>query len=59
MTHQKYLLKKQQIARLKNVLKGRFLTREALECMRLIIDCEKYERDQKEFIANEFRASNE
>lgn len=58
MTPQEYQLKKQQIARLKNLLKGRFMVREALECMRAIIDCEKYEHEQRDLNADEFRANN-
>lgn len=58
MTAQEYQMKKQQIARLKNVLKGRFMTLQALECMRAIIDCEKYEHEQLEKNADEFRNNN-
>lgn len=58
MTAQEYQMKKQQIARLKEVLKGRFMTLQALECMRAIIDCEKYEQEQRENNADEFRANN-
>lgn len=59
MTAQEYQMKKQQIARLKNVLKGRFMTQQALQCMRAILECEKYEHQQREIIANELRNSNE
>lgn len=58
MTAQEYQMKKQQIARLKNVLKGRFMTLQALECMRAIIECEKYEHEQRENNADEFRNNN-
>lgn len=58
MTAQEYQMKKQQIARLKEVLKGRFMTLQALECMRAIIECEKYEQKQRENNADEFRANN-
>lgn len=58
MTAQEYQMKKQQIARLKNVLKGRFMRLQAIECMRAIIDCEKYEHEQLEKNADEFRANN-
>ena len=58
MTAQEYHLKKQQIARLKNLLKGRFMIKEAIECMRAIITCEKYEQEQREKNADEFRTNN-
>lgn len=58
MTPQEYHLKKQQIDRLKNLLKGRFMIKEAIECMRAIIACEKYEQEQREKNADEFRTNN-
>lgn len=58
MTAQEYQMKKQQIARLKEVLKGRFMTLQALECMRAIIECEKYEKEQRNKNADEFRTNN-
>lgn len=59
MNAQEYHMKKQQIARLKDLLKRRFMTREALQCMRIILECEQYEHQQRENYANEFRANNE
>lgn len=58
MTAQEYQLKKLQIARLKDLLGRRFMTKEALECMRAILDCEKYEKELLDKNADEFRNNN-
>lgn len=59
MTAQEYHLKKQQIARLKNILKGRFMTLQALECMRAIIECEKYDDEKRNLNYEKFKSNNE
>jgi len=59
MTAIEYQMKKQQIARLKYILHRRFLRNEAIELARAIIECEKYEQEQNEKNADEFRANNQ
>lgn len=53
-----YNLKKQQIARLKDQLKRRFFNKAAIDLARAIIDCENYEKEQRNKNADEFRTNN-
>ncbi len=55
MTEVEYHLKKQQIARLKDILHRRFMRQEAIELARAIIECEKFEKKKLEINAEHNR----